>query len=1021
MNFANRVRTRAALSRLVMLVFIVSIGMMMQSAYAQTQRAVFDAKGLLKPAARMSKSSAPLGATSWTSWMISTEAIPAFRAHSSCTLQSFPLAAGTSADLDIATFTVFNEKTIFTAMTAAGEVRLPAPDITLYRGSVKGEIGSWVYLAVTPTGISGTIIRSGKEYAVSTEEADPFGGTGPVMNVYAVTGEMRRFQCGVQDGDVPDNLPPEVRNPGSTNNFVDTLVAKIAFDADFESFKHYGSTKATEDYITARFGESDAIYERDLVIKLQMSYMRVWETKDPLQGNSDSQLLNVFGTYWQNNMGYVDRTLAVMISRKPISADGVSQGLAWLNVLCDTVHGYAFVKFSSYNSFTSGHTMVLAHEIGHNFGSPHTHSCWWNPSIDSCYQAEANPGKAACFKQSDIHLILGGGELMSYCHLSFGNNNTSQIFRDRTGPYVRSRADAAECLTVSAGGPEEYFIKLKDPSGGQNYCAGNTITLNWTASGNKTFSILLSKNSGASYDTVIAKNLDRTTRTFKWKIPNNFAPSKTYRLEVKDDKNDTLIGAMPADFEVKVGVFITDQIFWRNVCVGEGANFNVTAIGSGWLKYQWRKNGVDIPGDTTSTLQMQNMKKTDDSSTYTCVVTGDCSSMESKPALLRVFTGPVIVQQPNNDTVCVGGRAVLHIVAEGPYLTYKWLTLGTILGSDSSTLVIENVKATDAKGYYVEVHSPCGVTNTNTGFVIIPKPTVTITAPAKGEIIRAGSTYAINWKKFCLNNNVKLEFSSDGTTYTTLDGNLDPSLGTYSWNVPTQETSSGLIRMTELNNPTDVSIIGISIKKLPLFNLSYDAVSFGYVQKGTTAAQTLTITNNGNGDLQVSGTTINGTSYVVVKNGAPFTIPPSQNHVLNLEFTPLAMGRLDATLDIRHNATLTGAMTDSIVPVIGDVFAATPVSEPAKPTTLALYQNYPNPIRLSSPAASIAFDVPKTQHVRIAVYNLLGKEIRTLLDETTAAGRNKVTLDASGLSTGIYVLRLTSGATSISRVMHVLP
>lgn len=75
----------------------------------------------------------------------------------------------------------------------------------------------------------------------------------------------------------------------------------------------------------------------------------------------------------------------------------------------------------------------------------------------------------------------------------------------------------------------------------------------------------------------------------------------------------------------------------------------------------------------------------------------------------------------------------------------------------------------------------------------------------------------------------------------------------------------------------------------------------------------------------------------------------------------------------------------------------------AHPEELRLYQNYPNPF---NPTTTITFDLPQVSHVRLTVYDMLGREIRSLLDGTVNAGRHSVLFDASGLASGSYIYRL---------------
>ncbi|RIK71194.1 hypothetical protein DCC62_22090, partial [candidate division KSB1 bacterium] len=84
--------------------------------------------------------------------------------------------------------------------------------------------------------------------------------------------------------------------------------------------------------------------------------------------------------------------------------------------------------------------------------------------------------------------------------------------------------------------------------------------------------------------------------------------------------------------------------------------------------------------------------------------------------------------------------------------------------------------------------------------------------------------------------------------------------------------------------------------------------------------------------------------------------------------------------------------------------------EPSElPTQIGLMQNYPNPF---NPSTTIEFSLPQSGYVTLKVYNLLGKEVATLLEGNKPAGRHTVSFDASALTSGLYYYTLTAGGPS---------
>ncbi|KAB2922206.1 MAG: S8 family serine peptidase [Bacteroidetes bacterium] len=90
------------------------------------------------------------------------------------------------------------------------------------------------------------------------------------------------------------------------------------------------------------------------------------------------------------------------------------------------------------------------------------------------------------------------------------------------------------------------------------------------------------------------------------------------------------------------------------------------------------------------------------------------------------------------------------------------------------------------------------------------------------------------------------------------------------------------------------------------------------------------------------------------------------------------------------------------------------VIDPPAPRTFALKQNYPNPF---NPATLITFYLPKSGAVRLAVYDLLGREVAVLAEGYRAANTYTVRFDGTGLASGVYLYRLTTETFAETRKM----
>jgi hypothetical protein len=87
------------------------------------------------------------------------------------------------------------------------------------------------------------------------------------------------------------------------------------------------------------------------------------------------------------------------------------------------------------------------------------------------------------------------------------------------------------------------------------------------------------------------------------------------------------------------------------------------------------------------------------------------------------------------------------------------------------------------------------------------------------------------------------------------------------------------------------------------------------------------------------------------------------------------------------------------------------------PQSVALAQNYPNPF---NPSTKIRFEIPQVSHVSLKVFDVLGREVLTLVDEVIPAGVYYVRFDGSTLSSGVYFYRLKAGESVKTKRMILL-
>ncbi|MES1244359.1 MAG: M12 family metallo-peptidase [Acidobacteriota bacterium] len=334
----------------------------------------------------------------------------------------------------------------------------------------------------------------------------------------AERGESGEFTCG-QNGaplsflEERDRIQQMAADAAGTDSIfasaISTLhTATLAVDTDneFMNLKFANNTTTATNYIASLIASMTVIYERDALVRLLQgtTYLRVSTTPDPYNdvssGNANPSKLQELSNVWNTTYAAIPRAVVMMLSGK--QSGGGASGIAWVNTLCSKYYGTSFSQvFVSGTTPSSGDVLVVAHEIGHNFGSPHTH-CYSTP-IDNCYNAESGcyAGTKSCPASQTINGVTSvTGTLMSYCHLSGLSGCTSKtVFHPRTiseklGPSIQAATQGASACIFPLGNPTPApTVTVVSPASGSTaggtaialtgtgFLAGATVTVGGTA------------------------------------------------------------------------------------------------------------------------------------------------------------------------------------------------------------------------------------------------------------------------------------------------------------------------------------------------------------------------------------------------------------------------------------------------------------------------------------------------------------------------------------------------------------
>ena len=340
-----------------------------------------------------------------------------------------------------------------------------------YTGRIAGEDQSLVAISFFEDKLAGVISYRDQNYNI--ELLDNKVGNPYVTYRSRDLNDNLSFECHTADQNVEEQ--DDYTASGTGRSAAGTI--DVYIECDYQMFQHKGSVSNTSNYATGLFNVVAGIFADaggpGNGPTLQISEMIVWTTPDPygatVSGNSSSTVLNNFKCEARSYNG----RLAHLLSTSSRNLGGIAQLPYCSSTYTSTIHGFSNIH-QNYNSNLNNYSWsvnVLAHELGHNMSSPHTHSCSWDVNgngqlvqIDDCgniYLDNQGSTPGSCYEENDP-IIPPKGTVMSYCHLNTGNGiDLSEGFH----PLVAQRIiDFSNCVASehrnSCAGPNSTHLSV---------------------------------------------------------------------------------------------------------------------------------------------------------------------------------------------------------------------------------------------------------------------------------------------------------------------------------------------------------------------------------------------------------------------------------------------------------------------------------------------------------------------------------------------------------------------------------
>ncbi len=554
------------------------------------------------------------------------------------------------------------------------------------QGTVEGEEHSMAAISIFDDFAGGVISYKGDNYnlVIANNSNDH---TSDDYLVYADRNfRGQRPKCFTEDDKASISIDPgSARSAAIVGCPVD-----IYFETGYEMLESQGTVQQVMNYLTILFNAEQLIYFNEDII-MQIREIKVWNTAEPEYSlTTTSAALSSF----------VSRMLAGFNGDLAhyVTFNNLGGGRAWLNVLCAApqsqtgVSGNLSASYSPYPNYSFS-VNVITHEMGHNFGSPHTHSCTWpGGAIDDCYAVEGtcSPGPTP----------VGGGTVMSYCHLDWSIGvNLANGFGPLPGNLLRTKVtDASNNGCICECDDIQLDVTKQDIGCGNPLGSANAVVTGGTGP----FTYLWSN--GAVTSSVTGLSVGTYYVTVTGASPNC---TVIKGFKILSSGNLTTVSLSPSATSA-------------TKCLNDTYTVSATIVPSGSYTYQWYQNNIAIPGATSTSIAITSAVA--NVSAYHLVANGGTCIGQSPDITVdfQAITTPVITVN-GSAAICENESVQLSIPASSAFST-EWRLSGTpIAGATNATYTV-----TAPGTYTVRRYSPtsagCSVISAAVTITSKPKP-----------------------------------------------------------------------------------------------------------------------------------------------------------------------------------------------------------------------------------------------------------------------------------------------------------
>lgn len=590
-------------------------------------------------------------------------------------LKNFPVATMGAQTLELVrTRAVVDANTKILVGRKGGMKPITVEPVISYKGTINGDPETMVSLHYTKGDLTGFIqmadgqkLNVGPEYStLSTPQAVPHMVVPESMLL-----KGSQFTCGSEflpsdpATDGRHMLESAIKNGEQTQaEYLREL--KLALEVNQDLWQKMHDQGKTDEQIMAYFIKVVAClsqaYEQEVDATFYVTYIQMYtnefETPYSKNGLDPGGLLAEFSLNWSNNYNDVDRHLAhlftMQIQQGGVFIGGIAYGGQSGSRLCNKGDQGGYGVSTMYgdqapmpgdptraNAFTWD-IFVIAHEMGHNVGAPHTHNCYWNPPVDTCQVQSDNTD--ACFKDGKK---ARPGTIMSYCHLVNGST-TPLTFGTKVAAKMKQWV-AGSC----AQEPVKATVRITAPRGSQSFTVNSDVEVEWASARVSALTMQYSTDNGGAWTTV-KTGINAADRSYLWKVPAMNTTQLLLRLV--SDEDATVADTTLATYSVSLPLTLTTPtggeriaggskytIRWiKTAAVGNCDLFYSTNAGSTWESITTGVTGASFEWDVPSVVTDNAMVRVRQSTGSVESVGGKFSIGQPRFSMLIPATGGTV-------------------------------------------------------------------------------------------------------------------------------------------------------------------------------------------------------------------------------------------------------------------------------------------------------------------------------------------------------------------------------------------